>query len=41
MALILTGVVMLCLAVIIRKALAPVRELTEFAAQIPCAWATK
>ncbi len=35
MALILTGVVMLCLHIIIRKALAPVRELTEFAAQIP------
>ncbi len=35
MALILTGVVMLCLHIIIRKALAPIRELTEFAAQIP------
>ncbi|WNO04543.1 PAS domain S-box protein [Rhodoferax mekongensis] len=35
MALILMGVVMLCLHLIIRKALAPVRELTEFAAQIP------
>lgn len=31
----LMGLVMLCLRVIIARALAPVRELTEFAAQIP------
>lgn len=35
MALVLTVVVMFCLHTIIRRALAPVRELTEFAAQIP------